>query len=101
MKKLPLGWVWATLEDLGQWSSGGTPSRRDSKFYGGKIPWVKTGELHDGSVATVDEYLTAEGVASSAAKVFPAGSLVVAIIAHAGRECLSGTPRNRRRERAS
>jgi type I restriction enzyme S subunit len=79
MSELPEGWCDATLADLGEWSSGGTPSRKVSAYYGGTIPWVKTGDLDHAVLDRVEEFLTAEGVKNSAAKVFPEGSLLVAM----------------------
>lgn len=79
MSELPQGWVNATLADLGEWSSGGTPSRRVPAYYGGTIPWVKTGDLDHAVVGSVEEFLTTDGLKNSAAKVFPKGSLLVAM----------------------
>ena len=42
------------LSELGDWASGGTPSRNESKFFEGNINWYSAGELNtlflDGSV---------------------------------------------------
>ncbi|MCT7952947.1 restriction endonuclease subunit S [Ancylothrix sp. C2] len=76
---LPDGWVLTTLGQLGEWSSGGTPSRSHSEYYGGDIPWIKTGNLPDGLIEEIDENITWEGLANSSAKVFPKNSLIVAM----------------------
>ncbi len=39
------GWVNTTLENVADWSSGGTPSRSIAAYFEGDIPWIKTGEL--------------------------------------------------------
>jgi len=49
--ELPEGWELKTLGELGDWSSGGTPSRKNPEYYGGNIPWVKTGNLTNGLIA--------------------------------------------------
>ncbi|MBN3905222.1 MAG: restriction endonuclease subunit S [Nostoc sp. NMS1] len=77
--ELPEGWVWTKLSELGEWSSGGTPSRKNSKYYDGEIPWVKTGDLPDGLIKKIDEKITHEGLANSSAKLFSSGSLIVAM----------------------
>lgn len=60
--------------------SGGTPSRKDAKnFQGGTIPWVKTMDLSDGPIFRTDECITAEGLASSSAKMIPCGSTLIAM----------------------
>ena len=48
MSELPKGWVLVKLGDVAKWSSGGTPSRTKKEYYGGDIPWFKTGELDGG-----------------------------------------------------
>jgi len=42
-------------------------------------PWVKSGELNDGVINHADESITECGLASSSAKVFPIGSILVAL----------------------
>lgn len=75
----PEGWALCKLGDIGRWTSGGTPSRRNPAFFGGSIPWVKTGELNDSVVTSFEETITIEGMRNSAAKLFPAGTLLVAM----------------------
>ncbi|MCB0186746.1 MAG: restriction endonuclease subunit S, partial [Caldilineaceae bacterium] len=67
------------LNEIAQTTSGGTPSRQNDAFYGGYIPWVMSGELNDGVITEVAEFITEEGLAQSSAKVFPQGTLVVAL----------------------
>lgn len=67
------------IGDIAETSSGGTPQRGVKRFYGGDIPWVKSGELRDGFIWETEETITSEGLASSSAKIFPAGTLLVAM----------------------
>ncbi|MCF8152353.1 MAG: restriction endonuclease subunit S [Sulfuritalea sp.] len=69
----------AVLGEICRTTSGGTPSRKRSDFFNGSIPWVKSGELTDGLVSEVEEFVTEEAIASSSAKVFPAGTLLIAL----------------------
>ncbi len=60
--------------------TGGTPSRTRPDFYiGGTIPWVKTQELTDKRIYNTSEKITLEAVTKSNAKVFPAGSVLLAM----------------------
>lgn len=77
--ELPKGWRRAKLGELGQWTSGGTPSRSHPEYYGQGIPWVKTGDLDDGPIREVPESITPLGLANSSAKKLPAGTLLVAM----------------------
>lgn len=72
-------WMTTTLGEIGFWSSGSTPSRKHGSYYGGKIPWVKTGDLNDGLIHSTPENITKEGLANSSAKIFPPGTLLIAM----------------------
>ena len=54
---IPESWKWTTLNAIGKWKAGGTPSRSIPEYYGGEIPWLKTGDLTDGLITTVEEYI--------------------------------------------
>ena len=76
---MPQGWVWTTLGVVGEWQSGGTPSRSNKSYYGGNIPWLKTGDLNDGFILNIPESITEEAVANSSAKINPTGSVLIAM----------------------
>ncbi len=76
---LPGGWRWVKLGDICETTSGGTPSRRESKYYDGSIPWVKSGELDKGLITDTEEKISEEAIKNSSAKVFPKGTLLIAL----------------------
>jgi len=78
-KDLPQGWCWTELGEIGTWTSGGTPSRSHPEYFGGDIPWVKTGDLHDCPVDFIPESITNEAINNSAAKIYPPGTLLIAM----------------------
>lgn len=65
--------------DLCLVSSGGTPSRGNRSYYNGDIPWIKTGEVVDEVIYETEEKITPEAIKNSSAKLYPKGSLVVAM----------------------
>ncbi len=67
------------IREFARTASGGTPKRGVAAFYNGDIPWVKSGELGDKTVFEVAERITKLGLESSSAKVFPAGTLCIAL----------------------
>ncbi len=77
--EIPETWLVSKLGDLCFTTSGGTPSRKRDDFYNGTIPWVKSGELSKGLITKTEEYITEEAVKHSSAKVFPAGTLLIAL----------------------
>ncbi len=76
---LPKGWQIKKLGEVCLTTSGGTPSRSQSKYYNGSIPWVKSGELNRGLILDTEERITEEALKNSSAKVFPKGTLLIAL----------------------
>ncbi len=60
-------------------TSGGTPDRGNSSYWGGNIPWVKSGELLDGDIYETEEHITKNGLDNSSAKLFPAETVLIAL----------------------
>lgn len=60
--------------------SGGTPSRSNPAYWlGGTIPWVKTTEVNYCAIDQTEEHITQAGLDESAAKLLPAGTLLLAM----------------------
>jgi len=78
-KPIRHGFPTARIKELCKMGSGGTPSRKIAAYFGGSIPWVKTTEVRNGIVTTTEEHITEAGLNDSAAKLYPAGSLIVAM----------------------
>jgi len=76
---LPKTWRIKTLADVADWTSGGTPSSKDSTLYGGNIPWIVIGDLTEGVVLETEKTITEKGLASSSAKNLPVGTVMVAM----------------------
>lgn len=77
---VPQGWEVVRLGDVAKLQSGGTPARDNPEYWnGGYIPWVKTGEITYRVIDTTEEMITREGLANSAAKIFPKGTLLIAM----------------------
>ena len=67
------------LGEVCKTTSGGTPSRKKPDYFSGSIPWVKSGELPDGPVVEIEESISEEALRQSSAKLFPAGTLLMAL----------------------
>jgi hypothetical protein len=71
---------WTPLSELVvRARAGGTPARRERAFYGGDIPWLKSGEVDSPRIYTTTESLTDRGLAASSAWLMPVGAIVVAM----------------------
>jgi len=67
------------IEDFCETGSGGTPDRSKPKYYGGSIPWVKSGELREGTIRDTEEKITELGLRESSAKLVARGSILLAM----------------------
>jgi len=77
--EVPEHWeVWKLRSQFRRVGSGTTPA--GDHYYGGGVQWVMTGDLNDGGIETTKRTVTAIAVESvSALRMFPAGSLLVAM----------------------
>jgi type I restriction enzyme S subunit len=69
-------WKSVRLGDECTFFSGGTPRSTDSSFYGGEIPFIRSGEIHE---AKTELFLTDDGLKYSSAKLVSKGDLIVAL----------------------
>ena len=67
------------LGDIFEIGSGGTPSKTHPEYYGGDIPWVKTGDLKAEYIYDVEEYITQTGLNNSSAKIYESDTVLIAM----------------------
>jgi type I restriction enzyme S subunit len=80
--EVPKGWEVSAFSALCEpMENGGTPPRQTAEFWGGDIPWFKTGELRDGPLLASDEHINEAGLKSSACKRWPRGTVLCALYA--------------------
>lgn len=77
--EVPQKWSWTTLGKIGKWQSGSTPSRLNKDYYNGEIPWLKTGDLNDGYITHIPEYITEKALNETSVKLNPSGSVLIAM----------------------
>lgn len=78
-QKLPVGWCLTILGSIGTWQSGATPSRLRKDYYGGNIPWLKTGDLNDGIITNIPEFITEKALEETSVKLNPTDSILIAM----------------------
>lgn len=76
---IPESWTWVRVGTIGSWSAGATPPRTQSEYYGGNIPWLKTGDLNDGYVWDVPETITEMALEKTSVRLNPIGSVLMAM----------------------
>jgi len=79
MSTVPINWTPTTLGRLGAWGSGGTPRSTVSGYYGGKIPWIRSGDLPDEHILSHVVSISEEGLANSSARWVPENALLIAL----------------------
>lgn len=68
-----------TLGDIAEIVSGGTPARNKPQYWGGSIPWVKTGEVDFCTITDTEERITEEGLKNSSTRIIPKGTILMAM----------------------
>ena len=69
-------WKTSAIGDFTTSFSGGTPTAGASEFYGGNIPFIRSGEIHE---SKTELFLTDAGLNNSSAKVVEKGTLLYAL----------------------
>ena len=69
-------WKTSTIGYFTTSFSGGTPTAGASEFYGGNIPFIRSGEIHE---SKTELFLTDAGLNNSSAKVVEKGTLLYAL----------------------
>ncbi len=69
-------WKSIRLGDECVFFSGGTPKSTDSSYYGGSIPFIRSGEIHG---EKTELFLSEAGLQNSSAKMVSKGDLLIAL----------------------
>ena len=90
---IPDSWCWARLGNIGDWGAGATPARTNSRYYGGNIPWLKTGELNNDVIYDSEEHVTDEALQSCSLRSCSIGDILIAMYgATIGKLAIAGAP---------
>lgn len=74
---IPTHWEAIPAKYLFQFTGGGTPSRSQSAYWGGEIPWVSPKDMKSSEIEDTEEYITQEGLENSSTTLVPEGSLLI------------------------
>ncbi|CAM6201061.1 restriction endonuclease subunit S [Escherichia fergusonii] len=76
---VPQGWELCYLNDIGDWGAGATPNRTNSGYYGGDIPWFKSGELSEDYITDSEEHITALALKECSLRDNQPGDVLIAM----------------------
>lgn len=91
----PPGWQWTELASVARLESGHTPSRKHPEWWGGDVPWIgiKDARSHHGNrISQTLQNTNDEGLANSAARLLPAGTVCLSRTASVGYVVIMGRP---------
>lgn len=81
---IPQEWEVVRFGKVMKCFSGGTPKSSNPDFFGGKIPFIKSGEIH---LSSTEQNLSEEGFNQSAAKMVNKGDLLYALYGANSGDC--------------
>ena len=93
--EVPVGWMWTNLSRIGDVVAGGTPSTKEPAYWADEIPWISPADLTGYSAKTITmgvKSISRIGLASSSAKLMPAGSVHFSSRAPIGYVVISSQP---------
>ena len=94
-EKLPKGWAWCRLGDIGEIIGGGTPSTSIEEYWNGEISWITPADLSNYSdkyIAQGKRNITQLGLDNSSAKLIPKGSILFSTRAPIGYVVIADRP---------
>ncbi len=73
------GWVERRLDELCTFSSGGTPSKSNSSYWSGKIPWVSGRDMKSTQLSDSALHISQSAVDESATRMASPGTLLILV----------------------
>ena len=74
---IPADWEVVRLGEVGEWYSGGTPSKSRPDYWSGSLPWVSPKDMKVRELRTLADYISEEGAVAGSRTVPPETVLVV------------------------
>lgn len=76
--RIPKEWEVTSLNDVGKWFSGGTPSKAQPRFWNGTIPWISSKDMKRFHLNGSIDYVTEEG-ANSGTRIVPKDTILIVV----------------------
>lgn len=77
--EIPAHWQAPRLKHIAKIESGATPNREQAIYWNGDIPWIKTGELQNGTTTNSEERISQIALTETSVKLFAKGTVLVAM----------------------
>ena len=78
-KEFDNDWINTKVKDLGEFSSGGTPSKDIHDYWNGNIPWISSSDLNEESIfdIRINRFISEDAIKNSATKKIPKNSILL------------------------
>ncbi|UTT59089.1 restriction endonuclease subunit S [Cellulosimicrobium cellulans] len=86
------GWTAAALGDVVRFQSGGTPSRNHEGYWHGDLPWITGADISPNGAITPRAHVTNSALSDSAARMVPAGTLLLVTRTAVGKNAVTTFP---------
>jgi len=73
------GWLEKRLDEVSTFSSGGTPSKRNTSYWAGKIPWISGRDMKSTRLSDSYLHISKAAVEESATRMAPPGTLLILV----------------------
>ena len=93
--EIPVHWKCLKVSYMAKVDAGSTPDRGNASYWGGDIPWIKTGEVNYRRIERSEEYISKAGLRCSSLRLAPEGTLLMAMYGQGvtrGRVAILGVP---------
>ncbi|MFT4757959.1 MAG: type I restriction enzyme S subunit [Roseivirga sp.] len=85
--QLPEGWEIKKLGEVCEVIGGGTPSKKNLKFYEGNILWASVRDMRSEIISATEFKITEEAVKNSSTNIIPKGNVIIATRVGLGKVC--------------
>lgn len=82
------GWGEKDLGEMVKIIGGGTPSKSESSFYGGDIPWASVRDMRNDYLSNTELLITKDAVKNSSTNIIPKNEIVIATRVGLGKVCV-------------
>jgi type I restriction enzyme, S subunit len=77
---IPDSWIKCRMGAIGTVVNGSTPSRKQSAYWNGIIPWVSSGEVRNNIISSTRERISKSGYDNCSVQLLPSGTVLLAMI---------------------
>ena len=95
-QKIPKSWEWVNIFEISNRVGGGTPSRKNMKYFAGECPWITVADIPKVQwdifeLSNSRESITTKAIQDSSTNLIPSGSVILATRVSVGKIGINST----------